>query len=110
MDVLRTPDERFTNLPGYSFAPHYTEVSYQFSHHVVIDNRAAKSGQVLLWRPDQFRVLQGISDSVICFHHRLQFNLLDRRWPLLISQTDRQDSHTMSFLAKCSDLQLATGH
>lgn len=26
MKVLRTPDERFENLPGYSFAPHYAEV------------------------------------------------------------------------------------
>ena len=26
METLRTPDERFANLPGYSFEPHYTEV------------------------------------------------------------------------------------
>lgn len=26
MEILRTPDERFENLPGYPFAPHYTEV------------------------------------------------------------------------------------
>ena len=26
MDVLRTPDERFTALPGYDFAPHYAQV------------------------------------------------------------------------------------
>jgi haloalkane dehalogenase len=26
MDVFRTPDERFTNLPGYDFAPNYVEV------------------------------------------------------------------------------------
>lgn len=26
MDVLRTPDERFADLPGYAFAPHYVEV------------------------------------------------------------------------------------
>ena len=26
MKVLRTPDERFQNLPGYPFAPHYTDV------------------------------------------------------------------------------------
>ncbi len=26
MDVVRTPDERFTDLPGYGFAPHYVEV------------------------------------------------------------------------------------
>lgn len=27
MDVARTPEERFTNLPGYDFAPHYVDVS-----------------------------------------------------------------------------------
>ncbi len=26
MDCVRTPDERFAGLPGYDFAPHYTEV------------------------------------------------------------------------------------
>ena len=26
MDVFRTPDERFANLPGYPFAPHYCSV------------------------------------------------------------------------------------
>jgi haloalkane dehalogenase len=27
MKALRTPDERFTDLPGYDFAPHYAEVA-----------------------------------------------------------------------------------
>ena len=26
MYVLRTPDERFTDLPGFPFAPHYVEI------------------------------------------------------------------------------------
>lgn len=26
MDFLRTPDDRFANLPGYPFAPHYVEI------------------------------------------------------------------------------------
>lgn len=26
MDVLRTPDERFANLPGFPFAPRYVQV------------------------------------------------------------------------------------
>ncbi len=26
MEIIRTPDERFTNLPGYTFEPHYIEV------------------------------------------------------------------------------------
>src|SRR5947208_12466799 len=34
MDVLRTPDERFTNLPGYAFTPHYLEVDGLRIHHV----------------------------------------------------------------------------
>ena len=27
MDILRTPESRFANLPGYPFAPHYVDVS-----------------------------------------------------------------------------------
>lgn len=27
MQVLRTPDDRFENLPGYSFEPHYAEIA-----------------------------------------------------------------------------------
>jgi haloalkane dehalogenase len=26
MELLRTPEERFQNLPGYSFEPHYVEI------------------------------------------------------------------------------------
>src|SRR5215204_7354183 len=26
MELLRTPDERFADLPGFPFAPHYVEV------------------------------------------------------------------------------------
>lgn len=34
MEVLRTPDERFQGLPGYPFAPRYTEVDGLRIHHV----------------------------------------------------------------------------
>jgi len=34
MDVFRTPDERFADLPGYDFAPHYVEVDGLRLHHV----------------------------------------------------------------------------
>ena len=27
MDTLRTPDDRFASLPGYSFAPHYVDIA-----------------------------------------------------------------------------------
>ena len=32
--MLRTPDERFANLPGYPFAPHYVEVDGLRIHYV----------------------------------------------------------------------------
>jgi haloalkane dehalogenase len=34
MDVLRTPDERFTDLPGYSFQPRYVEVDGLRVHYI----------------------------------------------------------------------------
>jgi haloalkane dehalogenase len=34
MDVLRTPDDRFAGLPGYSFAPRYVEVDGLRVHYV----------------------------------------------------------------------------
>ena len=35
MNVLRTPDERFTNLPGYDFVPRYVEVGGGLRMHFV---------------------------------------------------------------------------
>jgi hypothetical protein len=32
--VLRTPDERFVNLPGYPFEPHYLDVDGARMHYV----------------------------------------------------------------------------
>src|SRR5690348_17206753 len=29
MDIMRTPDERFAQLPGYDFAPHYADVGQE---------------------------------------------------------------------------------
>jgi haloalkane dehalogenase len=34
MQILRTPDERFENLPDYSFEPHYVEVDGMRVHYV----------------------------------------------------------------------------
>lgn len=34
MDVLRTPDERFSNLPGFPFAPRYIEIQGLRMHYV----------------------------------------------------------------------------
>ncbi len=34
MDIFRTPDDRFANLPGYDFAPNYVEVDGLRLHHI----------------------------------------------------------------------------
>jgi haloalkane dehalogenase len=34
MDIYRTPDDRFRNLPGYPFAPHYAEVGGMRMHYL----------------------------------------------------------------------------
>jgi haloalkane dehalogenase len=34
MDLFRTPDERFEDLPGYAFEPHYTDVDGLRMHYV----------------------------------------------------------------------------
>ncbi|HET9922324.1 MAG TPA: haloalkane dehalogenase [Ktedonobacteraceae bacterium] len=46
MELLRTPDERFANLPGYSFPPHYIEVNGLRIHY--IDEGPADAVPVLL--------------------------------------------------------------
>jgi haloalkane dehalogenase len=45
MDVLRTPDERFTNLPGYDFAPHYVDIDGIRMHYV---DEGPRDGQAVL--------------------------------------------------------------
>jgi haloalkane dehalogenase len=45
MNVLRTPDERFANLPGYNFEPHYVEVAGMRMHYV---DEGPRDGQPVL--------------------------------------------------------------
>jgi haloalkane dehalogenase len=49
VDVFRTPDERFAELPGYDFEPHYTDVDGLRLHHV--DEGA-----------------DGSASPIVCFH------------------------------------------
>ena len=45
MNALRTPDERFANLPGYGFTPHYVEVDGMRMHYI---DEGPREGQVVL--------------------------------------------------------------
>jgi haloalkane dehalogenase len=45
LDILRTPDERFANLPGYTFAPHYADVAGLRMHYL---DEGPRDGQPVL--------------------------------------------------------------
>ena len=51
MEILRTPDERFSNLPGYAFKPHYLEADGQRIHYVDEGPRNAASVLMLHGEP-----------------------------------------------------------
>lgn len=57
MDVFRTPDERFENLPGYDFEPHYAELH----------------GLRLHW------VDEGEGEPIVCFHGEPTWSYLYRK-------------------------------
>ena len=57
MDVFRTPDEHFDDLPGYSFEPHYAEVDGLRLHYVD----------------------EGDGDPVVCFHGEPSWAYLYRK-------------------------------
>ena len=46
MEALRTPDDRFTGLPGHPFAPHYVEAGGLRIHYV--DEGPRNAAPVLL--------------------------------------------------------------
>jgi haloalkane dehalogenase len=46
MDVLRTPDDRFNKLPGYTFAPHYIDVADGLRMHYV--DEGPRDGEIVL--------------------------------------------------------------
>ncbi len=56
MDVFRTPEERFANLPDYPFQPHYVEVEGLRLHHVDV----------------------GAGPTVLCFHGEPDWSYLYR--------------------------------
>ena len=65
--ILRTPDERFRNLPGFPYAPHYVEVEGNRLHYVD----------------------EGQGDPVLCLHGEPSWSYLYRKMIPLLSQTNR---------------------
>src|SRR3954469_11874502 len=56
MDVFRTPDERFANLPGWSYEPNYVEADGLRLHHID----------------------EGSGSTVLCFHGEPSWSYLYR--------------------------------
>lgn len=68
MEVFRTPDERFRDLPGYAFEPHYTEVGGLRMHHVD----------------------EGVGAPIVCFHGEPSWAYLYRKMlPPLVEAAHR---------------------
>ena len=57
MDIFRTPDERFENLPGYDFEPHYAELDGLRLHYVD----------------------EGQGEPIVCFHGEPTWSYLYRK-------------------------------
>jgi haloalkane dehalogenase len=57
MDVFRTPEERFADLPGYSFEPHYAQVDGLRMHYVD----------------------EGAGEPIVCFHGEPTWAFLYRK-------------------------------
>jgi haloalkane dehalogenase len=47
MPVIRTPEERFKDLPGYPFKPHYMEINGMRIHYVDEDKGGEVAGQIM---------------------------------------------------------------
>lgn len=69
MDFLRTPDERFENLPGYDFEPHYVDINDARMHY--IDTESGSETLLMLhgepsWAYLYRHMIHGLQDSYRC--------------------------------------------
>lgn len=71
MDVLRTPDERFANLPGYPFAPHYVEVDGVRIHYVDEGPRDAAPVVLLHGEPSWSYLYRTMIPPLVAAGHRV---------------------------------------
>jgi haloalkane dehalogenase len=70
MDLLRTPDERFANLPGYAFAPHYVEVGGVRIHYVDEGPREAAPVLLLHGEPSWSYLYRAMIPILVAAGHR----------------------------------------
>jgi len=71
MDILRTPDDSFTNLPGYPFEPHYVELSGLRLHYVDAGPRDAAPVLMLHGEPSWSYLYRKMIPPVAAAGHRV---------------------------------------
>ncbi len=69
MDVFRTPDERFENLPGYPYEPHYVEVDGLRLHH--LDEGSGRTVVCFHGEPDWSYLYRHMLDALVASGHRV---------------------------------------
>jgi len=69
MTLLRTPDIRFQNLPGYSFAPHYTQIGEARVHY--IDEGAGETVLMLHGEPSWSYLYRKMVPPVVAAGYRV---------------------------------------
>jgi len=71
METLRTPDERFANLPGYPFAPHYTETDGLRIHYLDEGPRGAAPVLMMHGEPSWSYLYRTMIPTVVAAGHRV---------------------------------------
>ena len=69
MDVFRTPDDRFQNLPGYEYEPHYVEVDGLRLHH--LDEGSGPTVLCFHGEPDWSYLYRHMLDGLVASGHRV---------------------------------------
>ena len=70
MEALRTPDDRFANLPGYAFAPHYIEIGGLRIHYVDEGPRQASAVLLLHGEPSWSYLYRKMIPVITAAGHR----------------------------------------
>jgi len=70
MEIVRTPDERFSNLPGYPFAPHYLEIDAVRVHYVDEGRRDAHPVLLLHGEPSWSYLYRKMIPIITAAGHR----------------------------------------
>ncbi len=74
MAVLRTPESRFANLPGYPFAPHYVDLA----------KAVGRSGEARMHYVDA-----GSGQVILCLHGEPSWSFLYRRMIPILAKRGR---------------------